>query len=144
MCERLIVIPFERRFRAEEKDPRIFEKIIKEELPGVLNRALQGYRRLRRRGRFTCPSDISNAKANLIKKANPVAAFVDEHCERRVGKCARLQELHKSFAIFLKEADAAPRSTRNLSQGLENLGFRRKKISTGIIHLGLRLRQRMS
>src|SRR5271166_5539942 len=45
MVRRLMVIPFDRTFTEQEKDPDLFEGIWAEELPGVLNRALRAYRR---------------------------------------------------------------------------------------------------
>ena len=48
MLRRLMVIPFERRFTDEDRDPDLFARIWGRELPGVLNRALRGYRRVLR------------------------------------------------------------------------------------------------
>ena len=50
MLRRLMVIPFNRRFTDQDSDPDLFERIWANELPGVLNRALRGYRRLLERG----------------------------------------------------------------------------------------------
>jgi hypothetical protein len=49
MQRRLMVIPLDRTFTEEEKDPDLFDRIWEEELPGVLNQALAGYRRLLKR-----------------------------------------------------------------------------------------------
>ena len=43
MLRRLMVIPFDRRFTDEDKDPDLFERIWANEMSGVLNRALSGY-----------------------------------------------------------------------------------------------------
>ena len=47
-----MVIPFDRTFTDADKDPELFDRIVATELPGVLNRALDGYRRLMARGTF--------------------------------------------------------------------------------------------
>ena len=44
MLRRLMVIPFDRRFTNEDKDPDLFERIWANEMSGVLNRALKGLR----------------------------------------------------------------------------------------------------
>src|SRR5690606_3911712 len=43
------VIPFRRVFKPEEQNPELFRTILSSELPGVLNRALEGLRELRNR-----------------------------------------------------------------------------------------------
>jgi hypothetical protein len=51
-----MVIPFDRTFSETERDPTLFPTIWKEELSGVLNRALGGLKRLvQRRNRFEQP-----------------------------------------------------------------------------------------
>jgi phage/plasmid-associated DNA primase len=43
MRRRLLVIPCDRTFAEADKDPDFFYRILATELPGVLNRALEGY-----------------------------------------------------------------------------------------------------
>ncbi len=57
MRRRTQVIPFNRQFEPEEQDPELFEKIWSSELPGILNMALEGLTRLRKRKRFDPPED---------------------------------------------------------------------------------------
>jgi putative DNA primase/helicase len=61
MRRRLIVIPFDRTFTDTDKDPDLFDRILATELPGVLNRALEGYRRLLVWGTFKLPSAVKTA-----------------------------------------------------------------------------------
>ena len=62
MLRRLMVIPFNRRFTDRDRDPDLFERIWANELPGVLNRALRGYRRLLQRGaKFKRPAAVRQA-----------------------------------------------------------------------------------
>ena len=49
---RLLIIRFERQFSKEERDPKLKYKIVKGELDGVFIWALEGLRRLRKRGYF--------------------------------------------------------------------------------------------
>ena len=61
MLRRLMVIPFDRIFTDIDKDPELFDRIVANELPGVLNRALEGYRRLLVRGSFKLPTAVKIA-----------------------------------------------------------------------------------
>ena len=58
MLRRLMVIPFDRRFTDEDRDPDLFERIWAQELPGVLKRALAGYKRLLKRGTGDPPGHV--------------------------------------------------------------------------------------
>ena len=78
LVRRAQVIPFDRIFTPQEADPGLFPAIWESELPGVLNRALDGLRRLRQRGGFKSPKDCEKAKAEFMAHANPLIAFIDE------------------------------------------------------------------
>lgn len=94
MLRRLMVIPFNRRFTDQDRDPDLFEQIWANELPGILNRALRGYRRLLKRGsKFKRPVAVKQATNRWLQQANPLPAFVEAHCLRQAeGRC-----LVKSF-----------------------------------------------
>lgn len=79
------VIPFERVFGDDEIDINLGEHIKKEELPGVLNRALAGLVRLRERGRFMPPKSCKNATDNFLSRSNTFLSFIDE-CVKKTGK----------------------------------------------------------
>lgn len=60
------------------------------ELPGILNWAVEGWRRLRGRGHFVLPGSSRDAVQDLLDMASPVSAFVRDVCvldpEARVEK----------------------------------------------------------
>ncbi|MFI0845913.1 phage/plasmid primase, P4 family [Mesorhizobium sp. IMUNJ 23232] len=51
------------------------------ELPGILNWAVAGWKRLKERGYFVPPPAAAEAMADLSDLASPVAAFVREECD---------------------------------------------------------------
>ena len=55
------------------------------ELPGILNQALLGLDRLRRRGHFVIPDSSLEAVRQLEELTSPVTAFVRDRCRIRVG-----------------------------------------------------------
>jgi putative DNA primase/helicase len=77
MSRRLMVLPFDRTFR-KDADPTRFPTIWKTEMAGVLNRSIDGLQRLLKRGHFDMPIAVTRAKAEWLKEANPLAAFVDK------------------------------------------------------------------
>jgi putative DNA primase/helicase len=70
---RAMVIPFDRKFGPDEADATLFPKIWQTELPGVLNRALEGLARLRKREDFLLPTDCVRAAQEFMANANPLS-----------------------------------------------------------------------
>jgi putative DNA primase/helicase len=82
---RLIVIPFEMRFvnreprmdNEAEGDPYLSEKLIKDELPGILAFAIRGLKRLRKNGYvFTSSQKAKQALEEYQEKMNPMLEYV--------------------------------------------------------------------
>lgn len=78
---RAMVIPFDRGFTKEEQDPSILKYIIKNELSGVLNKALEGLKRLKQRGYFQEPISCKDAKNSWLDSANSTAGFIRDCVE---------------------------------------------------------------
>lgn len=84
---RVHVIPFRHSFvetmpdgTPGDMDRELFKRIWKSELPGILNRAIEGLQRLRERGRYQEPEDCLRAKEEFLQKANPLPRFISEAC----------------------------------------------------------------
>jgi putative DNA primase/helicase len=63
------------------------------ELPGILNWAIEGWYRLRERGRFVMPQSSQNALEEMEELASPVTAFVRECCIVEAGQRVKVAEL---------------------------------------------------
>jgi P4 family phage/plasmid primase-like protien len=69
------ILPFKRVFSPEEYDLKREPYVIENELPGVLNKALAGYNRLRARGQFAEPAECLAAKEEWLRAANPLIEY---------------------------------------------------------------------
>ena len=74
---RLRLIPFYRQFAEHEKDTRLADRLLGE-LPGILNWALDGLRRLRANGRFTDAAAVREAVTEYRTEQNDVALWLNE------------------------------------------------------------------
>ena len=94
------VVPFRHQFVNDvDLDPRLFEGIIKQELPGILNQAIEGLQRLMARGHFLEPKDCLLAKQEFLNASNPVPAFLNS------GFC--IQTLEEEIAVATTEIELA-------------------------------------
>ena len=80
MKDRLVIIPMTNRIRNTAiATPHIVREIIKSGgLTVLLNRALEGLRRLRSQGAFTEPPRVTALTASYIKENDQVAQFLDD------------------------------------------------------------------
>jgi putative DNA primase/helicase len=139
MRRRLMVLPFDRIFSEEEKNPDLFEGIWEKELPGVLNQALRGYKRLLERGtKFKFPNAVKQATTAWLQQANPLPAFIQARCiPKAQGRCL-VKDFYASYSAWTKGmgytlTQTQPMVTRNL----QHLGFGTKKFNRGMTILGL-------
>ena len=81
------VVPFTRGFGYDDEDNEntvnlnIADEIIETELPGILNKALEGLKRLKQRGYFKEPQSCLDAKNSWLDCANPVAGFIRDRVD---------------------------------------------------------------
>lgn len=146
MMRRAHVIPFDRKFSGAEKDATLFPRIWKTELPGVLNRAIEGLQRLMARGEFLEPADCVRAKADWMMQAHPLVAFLAEctapttetvptTCDAETlamlmadGKPAPegvyLSDLYDLYKLWCEKAGVRNVTTRGrFKSALEDLGY---------------------
>lgn len=74
---RLIVIPFNRYFSEDERDPEIIEKLITEEAKSYwLNLAIKGYKRLLEKNKFTIPKSSQKELDEWMNSSNSVRRWL--------------------------------------------------------------------
>src|SRR5262249_9492278 len=104
MQRRLMVIPFDRKFTDKDRDPDLFDAIWANELPGVLNRALAGYKRVVERGaKFKRPSPVNAATTLLLQHSNPLPAFIEAGCTREAGGKCLVKAFYDAYVDWTRE-----------------------------------------
>lgn len=75
------IIPFNVTIKESERDPLLANSIIRTEMPGVLNWALEGLLRLQKRGAFevTLPLAMHNILCDAKRESNSVQAWFEEN-----------------------------------------------------------------
>ena len=126
---RAMVIPFDRQFGPDEADKELFPKIWKSELPGVLNRALEGLARLRNRGDFKPPADCIRAAQEFMAHANPLLAFIEDETVGDPKARTLLQKFREAMTQWATDQGMKkPVPYRTLKRQLEGLGYEVKKV----------------
>jgi putative DNA primase/helicase len=88
------------------KENHELESGLLEELPGILNLALDGLHRLNTNdGRFTRVPSADEAIVAMRDLASPVAAFVREHCTLKPQLQVGVDDLYESYKKWAEDAE---------------------------------------
>ena len=108
---RLVVIKFRELFLGRE-DPHLLDKL-KGELPGIVNRAIAGLKRLRERGNFVQPETGEEVITELARTAHTVITWLDDNCVMRPDAAVNCTVAYNDFVNWCKKnGHPVPSSTR--------------------------------
>lgn len=136
--DRLRAIPFEQRFRdTEAEDKYIIDKMQKE-LPGILNRALEGLAMLRRLKRFPESKAARAAKDQHRLTCDPDQSWILDNFELKQGAYTQCEEAYKAYSNYMFEHGYRRRTVATFNQHILRAFNRRpvrKRTITGNIYV---------
>jgi putative DNA primase/helicase len=136
LASRLVLFRLTESFLGRENH-RLEEELL-EELPGILNRALDGLARLRKRGRLLQPASGNDALGELEELTAPVSAFVRSELvidPRNAELWIETAEVYRRFRSWCEERGWAtpPRSEvfgRDLAAAFPDVKRKRRRVGT--------------
>jgi len=133
LFRRALIVPFNRTFKVGvDADPDLKEKLA-EELPGILNLALQAYGEALKRGSFTDPESCLRAKEEWRIEADQAAQFICDRCELVPDARVISSDLYYAYKNWADEAGITRRLNRkNFTSRLLRLGAQLCKGKRGI------------
>ncbi|QOJ16785.1 MAG: hypothetical protein HRU76_03940 [Phycisphaeraceae bacterium] len=102
LAGRFLVLRLTQSFYGQE-DPTLTDQLLVE-LPGILQWAIEGWKRLRARGRFVQPRSGEDAIRDMEDLASPVGAFIRDRCVVGVGHRVWVDDLYNAWKAWC-EAD---------------------------------------
>ena len=98
---RFLIIPFEVTIPKEKQDKKLAQKIIKNELSGVLNRVLEGLRRILEQESFTESISANALLDNYKKESDSVAQFIEEEgYEKSAEENILVEDLYDEYKTY--------------------------------------------
>ena len=123
LFRRAVILTFNRKFEGANRDVRLADKL-RAELPGILNLALDGLRRLFTNEAFTEPSSSIAIVRQWRMEADQVAQFVEDACDTGTGCRATSAELFSAYSSWAMDAGIRRTLNRaNFTTRLRRLGF---------------------
>ncbi|MFH2075896.1 MAG: phage/plasmid primase, P4 family [Pseudomonadota bacterium] len=140
LFRRASVLTFNRTFKPEEQDKHLKQKL-ERELPGILARALNAFGGVLRRGNFTMPPSVMEAREAWRMQVDQVATFIDDCVEREPGAWQRSIRVYSRYKSWALEAGIhRTLNQKNFTIRMERHGFQPRKGSGGARGIsGLRL-----
>lgn len=100
LIRKAYIVPFGRMFKPAEVNLNLKDEILGNETAGVLNRALEGYSRLRKRGHFLEPRECQTAKNDWMRKGNPLVDFIRSQTIKDEFADTDLAELYEAYTFW--------------------------------------------
>lgn len=125
------------------RDPGLKERI-RNEGAGILNWALVGLDRLRKRGRFDIPTEIVTATANFKDNNDIPARFIEDVCivgNDATGEPLRVKSsnLYNQYKFWCEDNGHKPQSSTSLANDWKRLGFEKRRLNDGNYYFGVGL-----
>ncbi len=116
LSSRFVLLPIKETFYGRE-DQGLTDTLL-QELPGILNWALEGLDRLQERGFFKAPGSSVEAIRALEDLASPVGAFLREWCEFRSGERIEVKRMYDAWTKWCGLHGHRPQSSAMFGRNL--------------------------
>ncbi len=123
----------------DERDPKI-KHTIEQEGAGILNWALEGLWRLKKRGHFEVPAGVEDATKQFRENNDVPALFVEDRCIQGVDLKVQASQLYTEYKEWCLENGHRPMSSTRLADDWARLGFEKTASNGRRFYRGLALR----
>ena len=139
---RVHLLPFSRIFEPHEQDRNLPEKL-RQELPGILNWAIQGCLMWQRAGRLQLPEIMLREAQEYRSEMDLLAQGLSDVSDVGPGLATTGTNAYASFQNWCKQNGSPPFSNRRFSQKLVERGFAKTRTNTARGWDGFTCRQAM-
>lgn len=110
LAGRFVILRLTKSFYGRE-DTRLTDRLLAE-LPGILNWAIDGWRRLHQRGHFAIPSSVQDVVREIEDLSSPVAVFVRDECIVGPGFRVLIDALYEAWRRWCESEGRQAVTTR--------------------------------
>ena len=128
-----ITIPF------EEQDKRLPDRLL-EELPGILNWALEGLKEWRQQG-LNSPETVAHSTKRYREDNDSVGQWIEAACTLEPGARTAMKDLHDSYKTWCENSGLDPLTNACFGKELGRRGFENIRERTGNARRGIALKQ---
>jgi putative DNA primase/helicase len=136
---RLILIPFNVRFSEDKQDKNLTSKL-RNELPGILNWAIEGCLQWQNEG-LTTPKVILDATKEYQTEMDRINSWMEDSCTNDASNnCStKASDLYQSYKTWADNNGEWRMNQRILGTKLAERGFQKRRESKGWVYSGIQL-----
>ena len=101
LSSRFVILTMTKSFYDQE-DQGLADKLL-QELPGILNWAIVGWKRLKERGKFVVPASSAEAVQEMADLSSPILAFLRDRCMISDGRTVSCDFLYEEWCQWCKD-----------------------------------------
>ncbi|MFP3719846.1 phage/plasmid primase, P4 family [Niallia circulans] len=145
---KIIIVPFPRTFKKEERNVELKNELLKE-LPGILNWAIQGLKRLRSNNyQFSECKAIKETESAYHDEQNPVREFFNSHVVQVDGSRTKQSDFYNMYSQWLTVQGIDDKGTKSrqvfwryfkVILDSENIPIVKKKVKGTVYYDGIKL-----
>ncbi|MBG9587991.1 DNA primase family protein [Cytobacillus firmus] len=145
---KIIIVPFPRTFKKEERNVELKNELLKE-LPGILNWAIQGLKRLRSNNyQFSECKAIKETESAYHDEQNPVREFFNSHVVKVDGSRTKQSDFYNMYSQWLTVQGIDDKGTKSrqvfwryfkVILDSENIPIVKKKVKGTVYYDGIKL-----
>jgi putative DNA primase/helicase len=134
LLRRVIIIPFKNNLPREKQDLNLAEKIIAQELPGVLNLIIEALKRLLKNKDFTRSSEAEALLQEVKSEANSTRSFIDDCSVMKTqNHNQKGKELYDNYRAYCyHNGFTGIKTVKKFNRSMEECGFSKMKKQDGI------------
>jgi putative DNA primase/helicase len=133
LARRFIILKLRNSFYGKEDHGLIYRLLL--ELPGILNWAIAGWRRLNQRGHFQMPKSVAETVQQLEDLGSPIRAFVREQCIVEPGQTVDILAVFGAWRTWCLRRNREPGTEelfgRDLRAAVPGLTVSQPRTETG-------------
>jgi putative DNA primase/helicase len=134
---RLVVLPFDRTFTEEEKDPQLEDKLM-DESDGILQWILEGVRMYLNDGLKLSPR-IKAEVARYRSDSDMLGEFLSDKTTPHASAKVNQVEMYKAWRVWCEESGVRPGSKKTFTQRLAERGYPEGRSNGARFYVGLAL-----
>ena len=134
---RIVAIPFNHTFKADEQDKGLKGKLLSE-LPGILNWAIEGSLAWQEQG-LNPPIIVDEQVADYKSSMDSISQFISEECELGITHSHPASQLYTAYRNWCLSFGLKPKPTSAFKRALEAIsGVYQKRKSSGQCWVGIK------
>ena len=135
---RLVVIPFNRKFTEEERDPHLEQKLMAEQ-DGILTWMVEGALKYQHNGGLKLSPTIKKECQEYRTESDFIGQFLDEATEQATGEHVEQGDLYRRWSSWCQTNGIYPATKHSFSRRLKERGHEEKRMGRKRYYTGLKL-----